>query len=334
MEKSELIYNYYMECNKLKNIISAGNESIADEIYTLEMTAIAHYYKNKDLYADMDLSKALLMLIIYKLDDDRVDKKSILEAMSQLQLYEELESLYDNLVFAESKEAKFCHECLNMYRNVDEEEYKFVSKSKKLMRVVREGWIDWKVSAPRRERVSEHVFGTQMLALALYSENASYYSNVNIYRVLLMLAIHEIGETVIGDLTQFQITKEEKKKLERAAVHNLLKDIPGGEEIEALFLEFDERNTPDALFAHFCDKLECDTQATVYGNEGYVDLYDQDDNDTFFNDRVQRLLNDLHTFGGMWVTFGQEVYGYDEPCMDSKYLLTQVNESKVYYKTH
>lgn len=32
-------------------------------------------------------------------------------------------------------------------------------------------------------------------------------------KVIFMLAIHELGETVIGDLTQFQISRDEKEKL-------------------------------------------------------------------------------------------------------------------------
>ena len=336
MDKNELIYKFYIICNSLKTMVSTNKstegraESIADEIFNAEMIAISNYYNNQEQYKDVDLLKALAMLIVYKLDDEDVDSRAILEAMAQLQLYYELEGLYTNLVFAESKEAKFCHSCMNLADNIDEvdkEEYKFISITNKLKTLVRQGWIDWKVSAPRLESVSEHIFSTQILAIALYSENVDYYSNVNIYRVLLMLAIHELGETVIGDLTQFQISKDEKKKLEHAAVHELLKDIPGGEELETLFLEFDERQTPDALFAHFCDKLDCDTQSTVYGNKGYVDLSDQEDNKTFHNERVQRLLSELHTFGGMWVSFGQEVYGYDEPCMDySRYLLKIVDE--------
>ena len=48
-----------------------------------------------------------------------------------------------------------------------------------------------------------------MLALAMKSE---YQYDIDIMKVLYMLAIHELGETIIGDLTQFQISKEEKEK--------------------------------------------------------------------------------------------------------------------------
>ena len=59
------------------------------------------------------------------------------------------------------------------------------------------------------ERVAEHIFGVQMLSIAMKSE---YRYDVDIMKVIFMLAIHEIGETAIGDLTQFQISKEEKEK--------------------------------------------------------------------------------------------------------------------------
>ena len=54
-----------------------------------------------------------------------------------------------------------------------------------------------------------------MLAIAMQSE---FEYDINIEKVIFMLAIHEIGETVIGDLTQFQISKQEKRKPERVSL--------------------------------------------------------------------------------------------------------------------
>lgn len=75
-----------------------------------------------------------------------------------------------------------------------------------------------------------------------------------------MLAIHELGETVIGDLTQFQISREEKERIEHEAVHKILSGLIDGEQIERIFLEFDAHKTAEAKFAYMCDKLECDLQ--------------------------------------------------------------------------
>ena len=41
----------------------------------------------------------------------------------------------------------------------------------------------------------------------------NYQYDIDIMKVIYMLAIHELGETIIGDLTQFQISKEEKDYL-------------------------------------------------------------------------------------------------------------------------
>lgn len=74
--------------------------------------------------------------------------------------------------------------------------------------VVRTGWKDWKVKRERLESIAEHIYGVQMLAIAMKSE---YDYDVNIEKVLKMLAVHETEEIVIGDLTFFDINREEKK---------------------------------------------------------------------------------------------------------------------------
>ena len=104
----------------------------------------------------------------------------------------------------------------------------------KLKNVIRTGWKVWNVKRERLESVAEHIFGVQMLAIAMRSE---YQYDIDIQKVSLMLAIHELGETVIGDLTQFQISREEKERIEHEAVHKILSGLIDGEQIERIFLE-------------------------------------------------------------------------------------------------
>ena len=179
----------------------------------------------------------------------------------------------------------------------------------KLKNVIRTGWKDWNVQRERLESVAEHVYGVQMLAIAMNSE---YEYDIDIKKVILMLAIHELGETIIGDLTQFQISKEEKEKIEHEAVHEILKDLINGEEIEELFLEFDAHKTPEALFAFQCDKLECDLQCKMYDQENCVDLNDQSENTTFNVETVQEFLQAGDSWSTMWLKFGQYKYPYDK----------------------
>ena len=179
----------------------------------------------------------------------------------------------------------------------------------KLKDVIRTGWKDWNVKRERIESVAEHIFGVQMLAIAMKSE---YQYDVDIMKVIFMIAIHELGETIIGDLTQFQISKEEKEKLEHKAVHEILSGLLDGNEIEKLFLEFDSHKTKEAIFAYQCDKLECDIQSKLYDSENCVDLNNQQNNKTFYNPRVQELLKSGESWSSMWLKFGQQVYPYDE----------------------
>ena len=59
-----------------------------------------------------------------------------------------------------------------------------------LKNLIRTGWKNWHVNRERIESVAEHVYGVQMLALAMYSE---YEYPIDIMKVLFMLAIHEVG---------------------------------------------------------------------------------------------------------------------------------------------
>ena len=98
-----------------------------------------------------------------------------------------------------------------------------------------------------------------------------YQYDIDLLKVILMLAVHELGETIIGDLTQFEIDDHEKKRIEREAVHKILMGLVDGSKIEQLFLEFDDHQTKEAMFAFQCDKLECDLQSKLYDEEKCVD---------------------------------------------------------------
>ena len=190
----------------------------------------------------------------------------------------------------------------------EESVIKYYVLCNKLKNVIRTGWMDWKVQRDRIESVAEHIFGTQMLAIAMKSE---FEYDIDIMKVICMLAIHELGETVIGDLTQFQIDKDEKEKIEHEAVHKILSSLIDGEEIEKLFLEFDAHQTPEAMFAYQCDKLECDIQCKLYDQEKCVDLSHQEGNNTTNDETVKKLLESGKSWSDMWLEFGQSRYPYD-----------------------
>ena len=179
----------------------------------------------------------------------------------------------------------------------------------RLKNVIRTGWKDWGVERQRVESVAEHIYGVQMLAISMWSE---YGYDIDLKKVLSMLAIHELEETVIGDLTMFQIGKEEKEALGHKAVKDILSRLALGYKFEDLIMEFDERETNEARFAYQCDKLECDLQCRIYDEEGCVDLTRQESNKTAQNEDVKKLLNSGLSWSEMWLKFGQIKYPYDE----------------------
>ena len=178
----------------------------------------------------------------------------------------------------------------------------------KLKNVIRTGW---NVQKERIESIAEHIYGTQMLAIAMYNE---YDYELDISKVLYMLAVHELGEILIGDLTPFEITKEEKIKIEHEAVHKVLGKLVNAEKIESLFLEFDAKETKEANFAQQCDRLECDLQCRIYDEEHAVDLSKQENNVSFKNNEVQQLLKE-NSWSEMWLKYWQKHFDYDKNFM-------------------
>ena len=179
----------------------------------------------------------------------------------------------------------------------------------KLKNVIRTGWKDRNVQKERLESVAEHIFWVQMLAIAMKSE---YHYDIDMMKVIFMIAIHELWETIIWDLTEFQVSREEKIRIEHDAVHEILKDLIDGEEIEKIFLEFDEHQTKEAIFAYQCDKLECDLQCKLYDEEWCVDLNKQQSCNAIENKRVQKLLKENKTWSEMWLQYDKENIPYDE----------------------
>ncbi len=191
----------------------------------------------------------------------------------------------------------------------------------KLKDTIRTGWKKWNVEKPRLESVAEHVYGTQMLALAMYSE---YDYDIDIIKVIFMLAIHEIGEAAIGDFTSFDISHEEKERIEHEAVHKVLESLIKRDDIEKFFLEFDAHKTPEAKFAYQCDKLEAELQCKIYDEEGQVNLQDLPSNEVTSNAEVQKLIQ-KYPWSEAFAIYDRKLVNYDKNFLEvSEYAIEHV----------
>lgn len=186
----------------------------------------------------------------------------------------------------------------------------------RLKNLIRSGWMDWNVKKERLESVAEHIYSTQMLAIAMYSE---FNYDLDLAKVIKMLAIHELEETIIGDFTPFQLDAEKKQEIGHQAVLKALEPLSDGQYWINLIMEFDARKTKEAVFAYQCDKLECDLQAKLYDEENYVDLNDQKNNKTIEDENVSDLLAKGYSWSQMWIKNDLNKISFDEN-------FTKVNE--------
>lgn len=153
---------------------------------------------------------------------------------------------------------------------------------------IRSGWKVWNIDRERVESVAEHIYGTCILAISIESE---FDLCVNLYKVVMMLVLHEIEEVKIGDITPFdKITKEEKRKLGKQAVEEVLSTLDKKVQYIELIEEFESMETKESIFAKMCDKLEADIQCKIYCEEKCIDIDKKENVDLLKDSRVQKLL--------------------------------------------
>lgn len=153
---------------------------------------------------------------------------------------------------------------------------------------IRTGWKTWNIDRERVESVAEHIYGTCILAIAIDSE---FDLKIDIYKVVMMLVLHEIEEIKIGDLTPFdKITAEEKRKIGKQAVEEVLDPLTKGINYIELIEEFEKLETKEAKFAKMCDKLEADIQAKIYCEENAIVMNNKENEHLLQDERIKGLI--------------------------------------------
>ena len=154
---------------------------------------------------------------------------------------------------------------------------------------IRSGWKVWNIDRQRVESVAEHIYGTCILAISIDSQ---FELDVDLYKVVIMLVLHEIEEIKIGDLTPFdKVTKEEKRKIGKQAVEEVLSTLDKKVQYIELIEEFENMKTKESIVAKMCDKLEADIQCKLYCEEKSIDINKKENADLLKDSRIQKLLN-------------------------------------------
>jgi putative hydrolase of HD superfamily len=134
-----------------------------------------------------------------------------------------------------------------------------------LKKVRRSGWI-FKVGVTSPESVADHSFCMCMMTMVI-----SDLLGLDTERAMKMTILHDLGESIIGDMMPDKILSSRKKILEKKAMLSILQKLPHPlrAEYETIWNEYSDHSTDLSQFVHRLDKLEMAFQAKDYALNGY-----------------------------------------------------------------
>ena len=135
----------------------------------------------------------------------------------------------------------------------------------RLKSVKRAGWV-LKAGISNPESVSDHTYSMCAIGMIL-----SDMLGLDTERVMKMIIIHDLAESIIGDYMPGEITRKKKRIDERKAMTSILYQMPVAirSNYKGIWEEYQLNKTQVAKFVHKLDKLEMAMQATQYINEGH-----------------------------------------------------------------
>lgn len=103
-------------------------------------------------------------------------------------------------------------------------------------------------------------------------------ADLNKEKCIKIALVHDLAECIVGDIAPSDnISKEDKAKLEAEAMNQLrsiLGASPIADEFVALWSEYENATTPEAVLVKQIDKLEMVIQAFIYEQCQEIDLSD------------------------------------------------------------
>ena len=151
-----------------------------------------------------------------------------------------------------------------------------------LEQIKRTGWVMRKVEAERLESVSDHTLQVLVLAVTFVHElNLDF----DIAKLVQMCFIHDIGESIVGDVSDIDKNFEDRKKLEREKTIEFLSSLPKSLSVYLdLWIEAEDKKTEMAKFLYEVDKLDAIIKAKKYS----IDNCRPDIFEEFYNNQLQK----------------------------------------------
>jgi putative hydrolases of HD superfamily len=135
-----------------------------------------------------------------------------------------------------------------------------------LKELKRQGWVARGIPDP--ESVADHSYGVAVLAL-IFARRL----HLDLGRVLTMALLHDLGESIIGDVIPADnIADADKAAAEEQAMRDVLGHLDPTGELIGQWLDFHYRRSPEGQLIGELDRLEMAFQADHYENATRLDL--------------------------------------------------------------
>ena len=137
----------------------------------------------------------------------------------------------------------------------------FVSE---LKNIKRSGW-KYKLNIDHGESVADHTYAMTVLGMVI-----SDLHGLNTEKIMRMSLLHDLAESITGDITPDKITKDEKYMKENDAITIILGKLPNEltKMYSKIWEEMQKKESKEAKFVHDLDKLEMVIQAKAYQKSG------------------------------------------------------------------
>jgi len=133
-----------------------------------------------------------------------------------------------------------------------------------LKNIKRSGWKN-KLNLNNGESVADHTYAMTILGMTI-----SDLQGLKTEKIMRMSLLHDLAESITGDIMPDVISKNEKNSKENIAILKILNELPNqlAKKYFMIWEEFQKNESIEAKFVHELDKLEMAIQAKLYQKHG------------------------------------------------------------------
>lgn len=161
--------------------------------------------------------------------------------------------------------------------------FDFFNIVSELKKIPRKGWKE-KLGVHNPESVADHSYITAIMAMTI-----SDLKGLDTQKTLKMSLLHDLAESIIGDLTPDDISKKSKTELENQSMSDIFSKLPSNlaNDYSKIWNEYQDGKSNEAILVHDADRLEMALQARKYRLEGLS----EDKLETFFSSARKDIKN-------------------------------------------